>query len=92
MEENGKKRAETAKNKQTNKPKHTAREASRAVDWEGERAVIFSFSGLEGSSGLTHYFVGRGAGFLSLSPVTFAIRKLEEDIAVLFKTPCSTVF
>ena len=45
---------------------------------------------MEGSSGLTHYFVGRG-DFLSLS-VTFTIRKLEEDIAILLKTPCSTVF
>ena len=48
---------------------------------------------MEGSSGLTRYFVGREDFLsLSLSSVTFTIRKLEEDIAVLFKTSCSTVF
>lgn len=79
-----------SKNKKKQKQKHTARESSRAVDWEGERAVILSFSG--GFQWLDPLFCSQRRFPLSLSPVTFTIRKLEEDIAVLFKTSCSTVF
>ena len=39
MGEKGKKRSETAKDKNNNLKKKTASEASRAVDWGGERAT-----------------------------------------------------
>ena len=86
----GGKRQKTRRNSKNKKQKHTAREASRTVDWEGERSVILSFSG--GFQWLDPLFCRQGRFPLSLSSVTFTIRKLEEDIAVLFKTSCSTLF
>lgn len=86
----GGKRQKTRRNSKNKNTRRGKRAERWTVDWEGERAVILSFS--RGFQWLDPLFCRQRRFPLSLSSVTFTIRKLEEDIAVLFKTSCSTVF
>ena len=82
MGENGKNEPKQQKKSEKRQQKPKNKNKKHTHTWRRKRAERGTGRGnggplLEGSSGLTHYFVGRG-DFLSLS-VTFTIRKLEED-------------